>query len=210
MMPSLLIVGFPKGFTSETWRITVRATQLDRPGVSDGEILNHQRVKQTGSGWIRSFVAERPSAIMPFYSQDDRDYSTARAILEHFSSGAYCVKDVVQPYFVLQYVCENPKKYQVLFCDRSLSEIEERNRKEGWKYAKNLQDLRQRFLSYPSFCVTDALYDPKILFDALANLGYPVNRFNYLTPDFVAKRDALYDNKKYKLAYRGGSVIVTP
>jgi len=191
-MKPLLIVGLPKGFSSQTWQISMRATGLACPDVSDGEVLNHQRIEETGGGWIRQFLRENRKINDGFYSVNQSWFGLNREILNHFSESAYCIKDVVQPFFVLKYLAENPAKYNVLFCDRPLEEVEERQRYAGWKYAKDMKNVRESFLAFPSFRVHHALYDCNAIFNCLQNLGYKVNRFNYLTEDFIRRRNALY------------------
>jgi hypothetical protein len=96
-MKSLLIVGFPKGFTTAAWQIAHRATGLQRPQVSANEVLNPARIRQSGRGWIRGFLREHDPMSDGFFSRNPKFYPKARAVLDHFAEGGFCIKDVVQP-----------------------------------------------------------------------------------------------------------------
>jgi RHS repeat-associated protein len=122
-MKSFLIVGFPKGFTSAAWQIAHRATGLRRPQVSAGEVLNPARIRQSGRGWVREFLREHDPMSDGFFSRNPEFYPKARAVLDHFAEGGFCIKDVVQPFYIMQYLAEHPGRYNVLFCERPIEEV---------------------------------------------------------------------------------------
>jgi hypothetical protein len=122
-MKSLLILGIPKGFTTAAWQVARRATGLMAPHVSAGEVLNPGRIRQSGQGWIREFLREHDPMSDDFFSRNPEFYPKARAVLDHFTEGGFCIKDVVQPFYVMQYLAKHPGRYNVLFCERPIDEV---------------------------------------------------------------------------------------
>jgi hypothetical protein len=122
-MKALLIIGFPKGFTTAAWQIARRATGLMNPHVSAGEVLNPQRIRSSGRGWIREFLRENDPLSDGFFSDNPGFYPKAEAILHHYAEGGFCIKDVVQPFYVMQYLAEHPGRYNVLFCERPIEKV---------------------------------------------------------------------------------------
>jgi hypothetical protein len=113
---SLLLVGLPRGFTSFTYDVVARATGLQRALASEGEVLNPDGASRAAA------LSGRPFHYRPERGDHPEVYPAARAILERFRNG-YVIKDVVQPWLVLDYLKEHPDAYRVLYIRRDLNRV---------------------------------------------------------------------------------------
>ena len=114
---SLLLIGFPRGFTSTSQEIIVKATGLKNPGVSAGEVLNADRLSWEG-------LVDISEKLNRFdrYTKNLEAYPVIEEQLNKYREG-FIVKDVVQPWLVLEYIKRNPHAYNVLFISRNIDEV---------------------------------------------------------------------------------------
>jgi hypothetical protein len=169
---SLLIVGQPRGFTSESHRIAAKASKLDPTTISAGEVLNRDR---------------NSNVKFPHLSRSDESYAAFSAILAQYKDG-YCIKDVIQPYAVSRYLQEHPADYNVLLIERPNQQARLFQGLRGWDYPE--LDLRKIYPGRMALQYESIIYDCAPFFSALESLGYTVDRFPYhLDPEFIAIRE---------------------
>jgi len=171
-MKSLLIVGQPRGFTSEAHRIAAKATQLDPSPFDRGELLN-PHVNCTLK--------------FPHLSKSEDSYVAFSAVLGQYKEG-YCVKDVVQPFGVSRYIQEHPDHYNVLLIERPIEQVKLFQGLSGWKYPQ--LDMKKLYPSSMTVQYDSIIYDCAPFFAALEALGYTVTPFPYhLGAKFIARRE---------------------
>jgi hypothetical protein len=171
-MKSLLIVGQPRGFTSEAHSITAKATQLDPSPIGAGEVLNRDRNSKVK---------------FPHYSKCEDSYAAFSDVLAQYKDG-FCVKDVVQPFGVSRYIKEHPDDYNVLVIDRPIRQRRLFQGLKGWDYPQ--LDLKELFPGRITVQYDYIIYDSAPFFDALEAFGYTVHRFRYhLDADFIVMRE---------------------
>jgi hypothetical protein len=201
MRKSLLLIGFPRGFTTQTYDIVARATGLPTSGAMSGEVLNALRWEGAGLP-VPAELADLGEPI--FYSTRPELHDRFAAILKRYATTqAPCIiKDVVQPFHVLDYLERNPDDFQVIFLRRDLGEVVSRLRRRNWRYVHSLDALEQRMLRYPVVDARRVMYDEGYIFRRLDALGLPATPFGYLTSEFIAQRDATLDQIEAELVPR--------
>ena len=180
-MKSLLILGHPKGCTTQT--VTLCHSLLGFP--TTGEVLNKK-------------------GRHPYFRKDDEFYQKATQWLLRVSQD-HIVKDVIQPYACDRFLRDHPEAFNVIFIDRSVEDVHISARlagwigqkPEGWKKnlerAKSIRDLFERF---PKITYEELVFETAPLHNLLRSLGYTVTDCNYITPAFARKRDATYRKLK--------------
>lgn len=196
-MKSLLLIGFPRGFTSQAHDIAKEMLPfLQESGIDAGEVLNQTRNR----------TIDRD---IPFYLKSNSPtfedtYQYCRKILNQYTEG-YIIKEVVQPFIVLRYLFEHPDAFNVLFINRPLEHIKFSLDRKGWGFAGNPETLYQAFSSFPAFDVTKAYYDPHYVHECLQAI-YPTARaYNYLSPLFIEQREKFlsdFKNDDWQNSYR--------
>ncbi|MBU8544481.1 MULTISPECIES: hypothetical protein [Roseomonadaceae] len=185
MSKPLLIVGLPRGFTSESYRLVQQSTQLLEPPASSGEVLNWQR-------W-----AEPPAGIngMRFYDRRDENYAGICEVYKTFlfPDSKYVIKDVVQPFHTIRFLRENPGLCNVLYIRRDLMAVRHSLLKRSWKYVHSMDAIDQQFLDFDFVDSTRVMYDKSYLFSKIERMGYNVRRLNYITPEFERTRNNILD-----------------
>jgi len=171
-MKSLLIVGQPRGFTTEAHRIAAKATQLDPSPFDQGELLN---------------PTFNPNLNFAHLSKSEDSYAAFSVLLAQYKEG-YCIKDVVQPYGVSRYIQEHPDDYNVLVIERPIQQLRLFQGLQGWKYPQ--LDLKELYPGRIALQYESIIYDCAPFFAALVSLGYSVTRFPYhLAPEFIERRE---------------------
>ena len=182
-LKSLLLIGFPRGFTTQSYEIIKKATGLRSSNVSAGEVLNRGRLLKAG------FVNESLKLKnFPFYTKNLELYPVIEQELNKYKKG-FIIKDVVHPWLVLEYISRNPTTYNVLFVSRNLNEVTFHLNKLDWRIYTGIEELQDKFRYFPTLDVELAMHDSDYLFDTVEKLGYTVERFNYIDQDFVEKRE---------------------
>ena len=180
-MKSILLAGFPRGFTSQVHTLMVRSLPgYDATRVSAGEVLNQQRndvLQQKFRFYIR-----------PEDAGFDDVYSALAPILDDHARG-YIVKDVVQPFVVGRYLERNPDVFDALFLMRNLAHVRFALDRKGWGFAKRLEDVVELHRDHPVLDATRIMYEPDYFFEFLEQRYDRVRRWNYLTGEFVEKRE---------------------
>jgi hypothetical protein len=188
----LLIVGLPRGFTSESYRLVQQSTQLLEPPASSGEVLNWQR-------W-----AEPPASIngMRFYDRQEENYAGICAIYKTFlfPHSKYIIKDVVQPFHTIRFLRENPGLCNVLYIRRDLMAVRHSLLKRSWKYVHSMDAIDQQFLDFDFVDSTRVMYDKSYLFSKIERMGYDARHFNYITPEFEKTRNNVLDDVEQRRA----------
>lgn len=172
----LLLIGFPRGFTSQSYTILKRATGLGEHCPSSGEFLNLQR--------LRTLFPFAVNTKMTFYDTGDHLYEPFAQALEKVRNG-YIVKDVVQPFHVLRYLDENPAKFNVVYVRRNLSHVAFSLMRREWGYVHKIGVLHERFSRYPALDVDSALDDVDHPIEVVRKLGYAARGFNYRDQTFL-------------------------
>lgn len=170
----LLLIGFPRGFTSQSYFILQAATGLREILPNDGEILNLQRVKR-----LFPFVDGR----MGFYDTSEPLYEKVAETLGHVRKGCI-VKDVVQPFHVLRYLDANPDTFNVIYVKRDLRHVAFAVIRREWGYVHRVAELHDRFSKYPSLDVERALTDFRYPADVVRSLGYVARPHDYRDAKF--------------------------
>ena len=108
----------------------VKATGLKNPGVSAGEVLNADRLSWEG-------LVDISEKLNRFdrYTKNLEAYPVIEEQLNKYREG-FIVKDVVQPWLVLEYIKRNPHAYNVLFISRNIDEVIFHCNKKNWGYIK--------------------------------------------------------------------------
>ena len=171
-MKSLLIVGYPKGFTSKTYVICQQATGLKETGVSAGEILN----------WERNPEVDHH----PFVDRSEAAYQSYAPALRD-KQDDYILKDVVQPRVVLRFLDQNPDSFNVLYVHRNPEDVMLAQQRDGWTYYPDPREFEREFLRFKTVEYERALTDPEAIFSPLRDFGYQVQPYNYITERFRAK-----------------------
>ena len=171
--PSLLIIGHPKGLTTQTWLACQKVAELRIPSqTSAGEILNHDRSKE-----IKRFN---------FFDKSEECYDACKEILDRHLLG-WLVKDVVQPHAVCRYITEHPGAFRVLFIDRDPVIVHWRQ-SFVWPMgldddpADNIEMFRNASDAVLTF--EDVTENPPAVWDALRNLGYAITEVDYIDAEF--------------------------
>jgi hypothetical protein len=219
MSKPLLLIGFPRGFTSRAYQIVQKATGLREVlGVGgDGEILNMQRILRD----IFQRTDLEQGASLPFYDESDDVYDwVERVLLGAYRMGGanFIVKDVSQPFHVLRFLEKHPDLFNVLYVKRDLAEVEFSLRWRRWTYVHSMEALAALFERFPSIDVTTALSDHRHVFERLrAHFDYPLTEFNYIDESFIVERERFYAAFRSDRAQRpatidpvGGVSVFTP
>ena len=170
---SLLLVGFPRGLTTEAYRICLEGAHELAPLAEAGEILNRTR--------------SRHAIGHAHFETNQRAYKHYAALLDKFKTG-FIIKDVVQPFIVCKYLKKNPGSYNVLFIDRDTEDVVARQKARGWDqpnpdtYRDKLKEVADEVVHY-----WDIVGGCDPIYDALERLGYSPERKDYRTPQFMNK-----------------------
>lgn len=182
-MKSLLIVGFPRGFTSATYQLSGEMLPfLKETGVSAGEVLNPSRNRELVTGKKVAFYLQADD------SDFDAHYAVCSSILKKYAEN-YIIKDVVQPWIVRRFINENPSLFNVLYVDRPLEHVKFSMERKGWAYKGSLESTRKYFSSLLTLDVEKVLYDPRYFHLTLKNIYSEAIYYDYLDDDFVERRD---------------------
>jgi hypothetical protein len=179
---SLLLVGLPRGFTSFTYDVVARATGLQRAPASEGEVLNPDGASGAAA------LSGRPFHYRLERGDHSEVYPAARAILDRFRNG-YVIKDVVQPWLVLDYLKEHPDAYRVLYIRRDLNRVRFHLAGRGWTFVEDVEAVDRAFSHFPTLDVQEALFDSDAITRAITRLGYRARRVPYMTRSFCRRRD---------------------
>lgn len=128
---SLLIIGHPKGMTSEIYRTSCLFLKnvLNPSPASDGEILNNQR-------YLYSDLKFSP---IPFLSMNILDEAAPSFLeslysrLELYSKG-FVIKDVLYPAIVYDFLKKYPDMYNVLYVDHDIEKVMSSASKANWNW----------------------------------------------------------------------------
>lgn len=170
----LLLIGFPRGFTSQSYFILQGATGLREVLPGDGELLNLQRVRR-----FFPFVEGR----MGFYDTNEPLYEKIAETLDHVNKG-FIVKDVVQPFHTLRYLEANPDKFNVIYVKRDLRHIAFALIRREWGYVHRIAELHERFSAYPALDVARVLTDFRYPAELARSLGYAARPSDYRDATF--------------------------
>lgn len=183
-MNSLFIVGQPRGLTSHVYRVAVEALGL-KSSAPVGEVLN---VRDTNPHKI------------PMFTSADNEYmfEMAKYVLSFYQSD-FAVKDVVNPFLSLRYLTEVDHNFKVLHVHRDPRVCRFLQEKRGWDHIKDfnlpitfVREYVEKFQTYfKTVYFKELVTDPEHLWDALEGIGFQVSRFNYLTNEFVQKREEM-------------------
>ena len=179
--PSLLIIGHPKGLTTQTWQVCRKITGLRTTSSQiAGEILNDRRCKR------------KPQ--FTHFDKSEECYDTCKEILEQHLVG-WLVKDVVQPHAVCRYITEHPGAFRVLFIDRDPVIVHWRQTCRGWVYPDPAENI-EMFCNASDAVLTfeDVTENPAAVWNALRNLGYDITEVNYITAKFKWIRQRQKEN----------------
>ncbi|MGK7865453.1 hypothetical protein [Falsiroseomonas sp. E2-1-a4] len=183
---SLLLLGFPRSFTSEAYRIAASALTLDRTQARAGEALNSQMWPELCPDSIKN---------IHFYDNTDANYPAFAEILDRFSrEPGFILKDVVQPFHALRYVKENPDKFTAFYVKRSVPDVVSRIKKQGWRYVHSINYLEERYSRLPILDAARMMYDHEYIFRKLRSFGYDAQGFNYIDQNFIKTREAVLDD----------------
>lgn len=180
----LLLVGFPRGFTSQSYTIAQRATGLSEHFPSAGEFLNMQR--------LRAFYPFAATGKMIFYDTSEELYEQIKQAMDHVRDG-YVVKDVVQPFHVLRYLDENPNKFNVVYVRRNLQHVAFSLMRREWGYVHRIGELHERFSKYTPMEVDKALEDIDHPVAVLRSLGYVARGYDYRDSGFLKRKQEFQD-----------------
>lgn len=196
-MKSLLVIGHPKGLTTEVQRIcngalpdmTFSTNQLGR--VAPGESLN---VKEN----------------QPWFSKDDALYQRCAAKLLQLRSN-FIIKDVLQPYACARFLQEYPDVLNVLFVDRNIEDVYVAQRLRGWYISDEktweeaiafeacrgrIKNVKSVFKRFPSITDEELLYEINPIHDLLSSLGYNVDIYQYINTKFIQYREKTHQKIK--------------
>lgn len=199
-MKSVLILGFPRGFTDETYRFAKALLPgLREPLMANGEVLN-------GGEILNSDRCIGLTQVFPFYVRPEDPlfeaaYQEFARILEAHREG-FLLKDVVQPYIVMRFLAENPGAMRVLFVDRPADEVIYTLWRKGWTYPDNPRGLRQQLRHYPAFDVRQALVDEQYtrnFFQQRFAGELSEDKFHYIDYEFEQRRDNFYSEYRRPL-----------
>lgn len=175
-MKSLLIVGFPRSLTTHVYDMAHKAIQGLHPAdAAAGEILNHLNNQKCDFGLL---------------AQDDADYTKAVELLDAHKE-SYVVKDVVQPHLMRRFLSD---LYNVLFVRRDIDDAIACQILQGWDAPPKsfFADAIAYYSRFPTVEYDTIIHQAGPLFDAFESFGYAVERFDYLTPEFVQKREETF------------------
>ena len=187
-MKSLLLIGFPRGFTSQAYDIAKEMLPfLKESGIDAGEVLNQ----------TRNTAIDRD---IPFYLKSntpdfEETYQYCRKILDQYTEG-YIIKEVVQPFIVLRYLFEHPNAFNVLFVNRPLEHIQFSLDRKGWGFAGKPETLYPAFSSFPALDVNKAYYEPQYVHQCLQAIYPKATPYNYLSPLFIEQREKFLSDFK--------------
>jgi len=198
-LKSLLIVGLPRGFTSQSYRIARKATGLKQAFMSAGEILNYQRHEEYPAYWmLREPAAMLSFKKFAFWCASDQAYEAIRASLDQIPSRGFVFKDVCFPQLVHRYISQNPDWFNVVFIRRDPRKVAVSIKTKGWKYPAETQELiREIYSNYPFIDADKAIFDHHHIPDILhREFGYRIRYSNYISPHFKRTRDLI--EQKYE------------
>jgi hypothetical protein len=175
----LLLVGFPRGFTSQSYDILGRVTGLKEHYPNAGEFLNLQRLRAT----FPFAVQNR----MKFYDTSDDLYELVAEAMLRVKPGSI-VKDVVQPFHVLRFLQENPSRFNVVYVKRNLSHVAFSLLRREWGYVHQLQQLHERFSRFAAIDVDRTLEDITYPVEVARSLGYAARGYDYRDSDFLKQK----------------------
>ena len=187
-MKSLLLLGFPRGFTDETHRIvSAMVPQFQAPLMIDGEVLH-------GGELLNSDRCVGLTQYFDFFlhPQDPQFEAAYQVFAERLSAYTenHLIKDVVQPYAVMRFLVEHPDVFTVVFVDRPAEHILYAQWKKGWSYMENPRTLRTEMLNFPRFDVSRALHDEAYTSEFFSARYPGALPARYLDEDFTRRRDA--------------------
>lgn len=176
---SLLIVSVPRSASTALEKACFRGL-IPLKFKSKGEILN--------SGY-------QCKLRVPQYTKKEKDFEKLKEQCLRFTQNNI-IRDVVQPHFFVQYLNWITDRFNVIFLLRSLDGIMTSRKRLGWKmprktvlrYQNMLRDIPERegykHIDYYDF-IRD---DPYKLIKILQNWYPGCQHFEYMTKDFVKKR----------------------
>lgn len=180
-MKSLLIIGLPRGFSSEAYRIAAAMLpDLQQSAVAAGEVLNHQRNPDLADA--ADFYLGDESPDFEFF------YRQCEVQLLRYAED-FIIKDVVQPWVVLRFLKEHPGLYHVLFADRDLAQIKFALERKGWAFVRHIDTIHQSFQLFPSIDVSHAQFDAEVFHRALVAIYPAAQQVNYIDNNFIVIRD---------------------
>ncbi len=197
-MKSLLLIGFPRGFTSQAYDISKGMLPfLKESGIAAGEVLNHTRND--------AIDREYPFYLNSTSAKFEEAYQYCSRILDQYTEG-YLIKEVIQPHIVLRYLYENPDAYHVVFVNRPMAHIQFSLDRKGWGFAGDPETLFPAFNCFPSIDVSKAYYDADYFHSFLKSIYPNAVPHNYLTPLFIELREkflADFNDNRWINTYRG-------
>ncbi len=197
---SLLIVGNPRGFTSQTYMIARSVTGLKEVFWSAGEVLNADRLRNSSAFWFWHLKA--PAAMLSFKrhrprSVCDQAYAAVEASLDQIPEKGYVIKDVCYPQLVHRYITQHPNRFNVIFVHRDPRKVSISIKLKGWNHSTEAQELvRNMYDDFPFIDADEAIVNYRHIPEKLhSTFGYKVRYINYLYGDFLKKRDRI--ERKY-------------
>jgi hypothetical protein len=184
---SLLLVGYPRGFTSESHRIaSAMLPMLGKPGISAGEVLNADRNPAIVTRYEFYMGINHPNF--------NESYNFFEGVLDSFAEG-HVIKDVTYPIHILEYISRNPNKFNVVYIHRNLDHVRYACYRKNWNYIDriNMYRLHYEFSKFPTINAEKAMRDP-MAFEKIIKKIYPAAKsIDYITPAFIKKRDRFYE-----------------
>ena len=176
--PGLLIVGPPRSFTTQTFRILSQALQLPHPGVEAGEILNHTL---------------NSNAPTPHFTDDAEALAKCHRILANHRGEV--IKDVAQPLAIRSYVEANPDHFKLLHIARDADDVRRcqlRAFGEDGKPHPREWEAFYREIADEVIAYDEVIRDSHVLWDAVERLGFRPQRFDYIDAEFRRKRTEVF------------------
>lgn len=206
MKDNLYIIGFPRGMTTLTYELVVKAIG---GGFCDlkkaaGEFLNHQRPMETISDFHENYRKQNHQ----FWTNNTKLLQLELLNQLHDLKSFWVVKDVLFPHITAEFVKQ--KKAKTLIIKKDIPLTAYSCFKKGWDYPtrilpedsivrhkhdivskainlmksfKYLQDTYLKPLAKESYVRTvnaeEITRNPDILWQALEELGYEPNKFDY-------------------------------
>ena len=175
-LKSLLIVGFPRGLTTHVYEVAHQSIGgLSPNDANGGEILNRRN---------------NPECTLGYLNETENGYCQATRILGAHAFG-YVLKDVVQFHIMRRYLTKQPKMFSVLFVSRRIDDSIACHLLREWNPMPRelFVEMENFYQTFPTVEYDEIICNTEALFEAFESIGYNVDRYNYLTPEFIEKRD---------------------
>lgn len=181
----IILVGFPRGFTTVSYRIIRDSTLLLEifGAAGDGEVCNVDRIRAAFCGKFQPNIG--------FYDRSEAGFEWVSRILDLVPPG-HIVKDVVQPFHVMRYLQERPDRFTVLYVNRPLEHVSFALSRRGWSYVHSVDEIHEAYAKFDQLDVEKCLFDESYIFKRISDLGYKTQSFSYINKDFISKRDDFY------------------